>query len=134
MEVIEAIMDVKTILTIVGTCIGIVAYIIVTICAIKRKKANGEPVDITTVFDDIAGKVLTLVKEAEKNFSAVQSGGKMKLKDVLNDVKDLCATAGVAYDKTYWTNYIGKAVELINIDRKPTEKPAETPTDANKTN
>lgn len=125
---------VQAIMYIVFASVGVVAYIVTTVLAIKRKKAKGEAIDLTTVFDDIAGKVLTLVKEAERNFSAVQSGGKMKLKDVLNDVKDLCSTAGVAFDKSYWTNYIGKAVELINIDRKPAEQPTETPTDANKTN
>lgn len=127
---------VQAIMYIVFASVGVLAYIITTVLAIKRKKAKGEPVDITTVFDDIAGKVLTLVKEAERNFATVQSGGKMKLKDVLNDVKDLCSTAGVAFDKTYWTNYIGKAVELINIDRKSeetSEQTAAVSTDANKT-
>ncbi len=130
MEVIEIIMDVKTILTIVGTCIGIVAYIIVTICAVKRKKAKGEPIDVTTVFEDIASKALVLVKEAEKNYASVPNGGKLKLKDVLNDIKDLCSTAGISFDKPTWTAYIAKAVELINIDRKPAETPTETTAEA----
>ena len=123
----------QAIMYIVFASVGVLAYIVTTILAIKRKKAKGEAIDITAVFDDIAGKVLTLVKEAEKNFSAVQSGGKIKLKDVLNDVKDLCASAGVAYDKAYWTTYIGKAVELININREPAEKSVEISTDATKT-
>lgn len=124
---------VQAIMYIVFASVGVLAYIVTTVLAIKRKKAKGEPVDLTTVFNDIAEKVLTLIKDAEANFSSVQSGGKMKLKDVLNDTKDLCANAGIAFDKAYWTAYIGKAVELINIDRKPAEKPAETPTDATKT-
>ena len=109
-------------------CVGIVAYVITTVLAIKRKKANGEQVNANEVFADIAEKVIGLVKSAESAFASVNKGGALKLKDVLNDTKDLCESAGIAFDKGYWTDFIGKAVDLINIDRKP----AEASMDANK--
>lgn len=114
---------------IIFACVGIVAYIITTVLAIKRKKANGEQVNADEVVAGIAEKVIDLVKGAEKAFSSVNKGGALKLKDVLNDTKDLCESAGIAFDKAYWTDFIGKAVDLINIDRKS----AEVPADATKT-
>lgn len=114
---------------IIFACVGIVAYIITTVLAIKRKKANGEQVNADEVFADIAEKVIGLIKSAESAFASVNKGGALKLKDVLNDTKDLCESAGIAFDKGYWTDFIGKAVDLINFDRKP----AEVPADATKT-
>lgn len=120
--------NVQAIMYIVFASVGVVAYIVTTVLAIKRKKAKGEAVNANEVLAGIAGKVIELVKGAESAFSSVNKGGALKLKDVLNDTKDLCESAGIAFDKGYWTDFIGKAVDLINIDRKP----AETPTDANK--
>lgn len=120
--------NVQAIMYIVFASVGVVAYIVTTVLAIKRKKANGEKVNADEVLAGIAEKVIDLVKGAEKAFSSVNKGGALKLKDVLNDTKDLCESAGIVFDKAYWTDFIGKAVDLINIDRKP----AEAPTDANK--
>lgn len=120
--------NVQAIMYIVFASVGVVAYIVTTVLAIKRKKAKGEAVNADEVLANIAGKVIELVKGAESAFASVNKGGALKLKDVLNDTKDLCENAGIAFDKGYWTDFIGKAVDLINIDRKP----AETPTDANK--
>lgn len=118
----------QAIMYIVFASVGVLAYIVTTILAIKRKKAKGENVNADEVLAGIAGKVIELVRGAEKAFSSVIKGGALKLKDVLNDTKELCESAGIAFDKGFWTDFIGKAVDLINIDRKP----AEVPADANK--
>lgn len=123
----------QTIMYIVFASVGILAYIVTTILAFKRKKAKGEAVDIDEAIAQIGEQVMELVKGAEKAFASVTKGGALKLKDVLNDTRELCEQAGVAFDKGYWTDFIGKAVELINIDRKPEEKPAEAPTDTTTT-
>ena len=122
----------QAIMYIVFACVGVLAYIITTILAIKRKKAKGEAVDVDAALAEIGEKVIELVKCAEKAFASVQKGGALKLKDVLNDTRELCEQAGVTFDKGYWTGFIGKAVELINIDR-PEEKPAEATTDTTTT-
>ena len=72
-------------------------------------------------FEMIAGNVIEFVKNAEGAFASVKNGGALKLKDVLNDTKELCENAGISFNKGYWTEFIAKAVELINIDRKPKE-------------
>ena len=126
-------MDVKTILTIVGTCIGIIAYIIVTACAIKRKKANGETISLETVFQEIAEQAMGFISTAEVAYNALTGAtgvkaGAFKLDNVLNKIRDLCNEKGVAYDKSYWTDYISKAVELMNINKSKaeTKTPAQT--------
>lgn len=120
--------NVQAIMYIVFASVGVVAYIVTAVLAIKRKKAKGEKVNADEVLAGIAGKVIELVRGAEKAFSSVNKGGALKLKDVLNDTKELCESAGIAFNKEFWTDFIGKAVDLINIDRKP----AEVPADANK--
>lgn len=124
---------VRTIIQIVLFVIMAIAYIITTVLAFKRKKANGEKIEADEALATIAENVIGLVKSAEGAFASVNKGGALKLKDVLNDTKDLCESAGIVFDKNYWIDFISKAVDLINIDRKPAEKPAETPTDANQT-
>ncbi len=118
----------QTIMYIVFASVGVLAYIITTVLAIKRKKAKGETVNADEALAVIAGNVIELVKGAESAFSSVNKGGALKLKDVLNDTKELCENAGVAFDKGYWTDFIDKAVGLININKKPAETPTETTT------
>ena len=101
--------------------IAIAVSIITTIIQLKKKKSNGELVNADEAFEMIAGNVIEFVKNAEGAFASVKNGGALKLKDVLNDTKELCENAGISFNKGYWTEFIAKAVELINIDRKPKE-------------
>lgn len=119
----------QAIMYIVFVCVSVLAYIITTVLAIKRKKAKGDAVDVDEVLASVSEQVMGLVKGAERAFSSVPKGGALKLKDVLNDTRELCEQAGVSFDKEYWTDFIEKAVELINIDR-PEEKSTETTTEA----
>lgn len=114
---------------IVFASVGVLAYIITTILAIKRKRAKGEEVNIDELLAGVAEQVMDLIKGAEKAFAPLEKGGTLKLKDVLNDTRELCEKAGLTFDKNYWTDFIQKAVELINIDRKPEEQATETTTD-----
>ena len=120
----------QTIMYIVFTSVGVLAYIITTILAIKRKKAKGEAVDVDEVLSGISEQVMDLVKGAEKAFASLEKGGALKLKDVLNDTRELCEHAGLTFDKEYWTEFIEKAVELINYNRKTEEKSEEKTTDS----
>ena len=101
--------------------IAMAVSIITTIIKLKKKKSNGELVNADEAFEMIAGNVIEFVKNAEGAFASVKNGGALKLKDVLNDTKELCENAGISFNKGYWTEFIAKAVELINIDRKPKE-------------
>ncbi len=101
--------------------IAMAVSIITTIIQLKKKKSNGELVNADEAFEMIAGNVIEFVKNAEGAFASVKNGGALKLKDVLNDTKELCENAGISFNKGYWTEFIAKAVELINIDRKPKE-------------
>lgn len=121
---------VQAIMYIVFASVGVLAYIVTTILAIKRKKAKGENVNADEALATIASNVIELVKTAEHSFETMNKGGYQKLKDVLNDTKDLCANAGIVFDKGYWTEFINKAVDLINIDRKPAETSTEKSAEA----
>lgn len=101
--------------------IAMAVSILTTIIQLKKKKSNGELVNADEAFEMIAGNVIEFVKNAEGAFASVKNGGALKLKDVLNDTKELCENAGISFNKGYWTEFIAKAVELINIDRKPKE-------------
>ncbi len=96
---------------------GIVAYILMTVLAIKRKKASGEPVDVESTLADIAANVLRLLQEAELEITNPGSGA-AKLKKVLSATKSMCKQASVIFDKDYWTSYVNDAVELININKE----------------
>ena len=113
--------NILTIAYLVFVLLGIIASIISTVVTVKRKKAKGEQINAEEVVSDIAGKVIGLVKTAESVFSGVNKGGALKLKDVLNDTKALCENSGITFDKNYWTDFISKAVELINIARQSGE-------------
>ncbi len=119
----------------------LIAYILVAVVAIKRKKpisndvAVGETDEKTELsvwekLANIATKVIGLVGAAEEDFSTVVKGGALKLKSVLGDTKEMCEDEGVPFDKDYWTGLIKEAVDVMNQKKKG--KPAETPTDATK--
>lgn len=134
MEVIKIIMEIKDIAMIVVGCFLALLYIALLIIAIVKKRKQGQSIDIMQTMSDIAQKVLPLVGIAEINFKNVsdKKTGTLKLKDVLNDIKDMCIEKGINYDKTYWTDYVNEAVNLININKeKPTEDAVEKVTTSN---
>lgn len=131
MEVIKIIMEIKDIAMIVVGCFLALLYIAFVIIAIVAKKKQGKPIDIMQTMAEIAQKVLPLVGTAEIVYKSVsdKNTGALKLKDVLNDIKDMCIEKGINYDKTYWTDYVNEAVNLININKeKSTENAAEKET------
>lgn len=119
-------MAIKDIAILVGGCLLAVLYFVLVIRAIVKKKKSGQSVNVVQTMAEIAQKVIPLVGTAEVAFRSVsdKKTGALKLKDVLNDIKDMCAEGGVPYDKTYWTDYIKEAVNLINIDREATNETA----------
>lgn len=115
-------MDVKEIITIVSAGALAILYIVLAVIAIFKKVKSGEKInaeDITNAMAEIAKDVMPLVGAAEIAFKSVagMKTGTLKLKDVLNDIKDKCVEKGITFDKSYWTDFIQKAVELININR-----------------
>lgn len=134
MEVIKIIMEIKDITMIVVACFLALLYIALVIIAIVKKRKQGEPVDVIQAMAEVAQKVLPLVGIAEINFKNVsdKKTGTLKLKDVLNDIKDMCIEKGINYDKAYWTDYVNEAVNLININKeKSTEDAVEKVTTSN---
>lgn len=137
MEVEEIIMSIKEILWLVALCVVGLCAIITTLVAVVRfirKKKNGEPVTLESVFQEISESAMEFIGDAESAYKALTGAtgvkaGTFKLENVLNKLRDLCAEKGVSFDKTYWTDYIEKAVRLINIDRKTEEKSTETTTE-----
>lgn len=109
--------NIKEIASIVFVGVGILAYIITTVLAIRRKKANGEKVSAEDALAEIANNVLKLVMVAESAFPQ-GGGGTEKLKSVLTATKSLCKNAGIIYDKNYWVDFVEKAVDLINIKKQ----------------
>ncbi len=118
-EVIEIIMAIKDIAIIVGGCLLAILYVFLVIRAIIKKKQSGKSVNVVQTMAEIAQQVMPLVGAAEVAFKSVsdKKTGTLKLKDVLNDIKDMCAEKGITYDKSYWTDYVKEAVNLININR-----------------
>ena len=119
-EVVEIIMDIKDIAILVGGCLLAILYVALVIRAIIKKKKSGGSVNVVQTMAEIAQQVMPLVGAAEVAFKSVsdKKTGTLKLKDVLNDIKDLCTEKGITYDKTYWTDYVKEAVNLININRE----------------
>lgn len=127
-------MEIKDITMIVVACFLALLYIALVIIAIVKKRKQGEPVDVIQAMAEVAQKVLPLVGIAEINFKNVsdKKTGTLKLKDVLNDIKDMCIEKGINYDKAYWTDYVNEAVNLININKeKSTEDAVEKVTTSN---
>lgn len=134
-EVFEIIMTIKDIgILIAGIVLGVL-YLVLVCISIAKKRKKGQSVNVGQTMAEIAEKVLPLVGAAEIAFKSVsdKKTGALKLKDVLNDIKDMCAEKGAYFDKAYWTDYIKEAVKLININRELAEKPIEISTDATKT-
>lgn len=110
-------MNIETILSLVFSCVGIVAYVIVAVLAIKRKKVNVTTVDTDAAFWEIAETALGLVGTAETAYASITKGGGLKLKDVLTDIKELCEQKGISYNKSVWVNFITQAVNLLNYNK-----------------
>ena len=108
---------IKEIISLVFVAVGIIAYIITTVLAIKRKKADGEKINAEEVLASIATNVLELVGAAESMFPQ-GGGGSEKLKTVLAATKSMCKEAGIIFDRSYWVDYVEKAVKLINISKQ----------------
>ena len=129
MEVVKIIMSLKEILVIVAFCVVTVAYSITALLSyIRGKKAKVDPATVDEKFTEIASTVLQLVFDAEGAYSSVPKGGSLKSKDVLGDIKEMCVENGIAFDKSYWTELIKKAVNLINLNRKETDSETTTNT------
>ena len=134
-------MSAKEILWLVAFCVVGLYAIVASVVAVIRfihKKKNGEPVTVASIFQEIAESAMGFIRDAETAYKALTGAtgvkaGAFKLESVLNKLRDLCAEKGVTFDKTYWTDFIEKAVKLINIDREPEEKPAEAATDTSTT-
>ncbi len=122
-------MSIKEILVIVAFCVVTVAYTVTALLSYFRgKKAQVDPAQVSEVFANIAPQVLGLIFGAEGAYSSVPKGGALKTKDVLNDIKEICAEGGVAFDRNYWTDFIKKAVDLINLNRKDAKSETTTNT------
>lgn len=114
--------NISNIAYLVFVCVGICAYVITTVLAIKRKRAAGETVDLNSVYDELMGKCVTLIECAEKAYKELsdKSGikaGAFKLEYVLNRVRAACDELKVNFDSTYWTERINKLVELMNTQK-----------------
>ena len=135
-EVATIIMSIKDILLLLAICVvGLYAIITTAIAVVRfiRKKKNGEPVTIDSLFWDVVGQGMALVGETETIYKALTGAtgvktGPLKLDSVLNKVRDLCVEKNIPFDKEKWTRFIEEAVKLLNNGREelPEEKPAET--------
>ena len=115
-------MTIKDIVSIVAFCIFALAYVGMALLALFRgKKVKADPAQVDEVFSYIASNALSLIANAEQSYSSVQKGGALKQKDVMNDIKDMCADGGIRYDKEFWQGFIADAVKLINTNRKTDE-------------
>ena len=112
----------------------IIAFVIVTIAYtitallsyFRGKKAKVDPAKVSEDFTDIAIGAIDLIDIAETAFKSVSKGGTLKLKDVLNDIKEQCEERNIEFDKSYWTDFIGKAVNLLNYGRTDDKEPDDT--------
>lgn len=124
-------MSIKEILVIVAFCVVTVSYTVTALLSYFRgKKAKADPEQVNAEFSNIAAKALELIFAVEGSYSSLPKGGALKSKDVLNDIKDMCEEKQLAFDKTYWTNFVNASVDLINFKRKSEEKSSETTTEA----
>lgn len=132
-------MSIKDILFLLAICVvGLYAIVTTAIAVVRfiRKKKNGEPVTIDSLFWDVVGQGMALVGETETIYKALTGAtgvktGPLKLDSVLNKVRDLCVEKNIPFDKEKWTKFIEEAVKLLNNGREelPEEKPAETITE-----
>lgn len=114
-------MNILKIAYLVFVCCGIIAYVITTALAIKRKKAAGETVDIKTVYDELMGHCVEFIENAEKTFKEFSSSGSktgiLKLDWVLNRMREQCEFVNATFDRNYWTEHITHLVELMNYNK-----------------
>ena len=124
----------KEILVVVAFCVVTVAYTVTALLSYFRgKKAKIDPAEANKAFANIVSGVNDLVGNAESAYSSVPKGGQLKSKDVLNDIKEQCAEAGIAYDKDFWIKLIKSGVSLINLNRKDVNSETTTNTTTNST-
>lgn len=103
---------VYTIVQLVATVLSflIVVVVPVTIWLVKKVKEL-----ITTPADKMPEKVVDIwnglidyVKSAESAFTS----GTAKLDDVLKSIKLDCLSAGITFDKDYWTKAVNKVIAM----------------------
>ena len=121
------VLSIKEILVIIAFVVVTIAYAVTALLSYFRgKKAKVDPAKVGEDFTNIAKGAIELVDIAETAFKSVSKGGTLKLKDVLNDIKEQCEEHNIEFDKAYWTEFVGKAVNLINYGRESDEKSDET--------
>lgn len=101
----------------------VVAIVVVLVVKkVKAKKAKGEDFDIIDIFKEAVNEAFGFIGGAEISFAQLTNGtnakaGAFKLDNVLNKIRDLCTEKGIAFDRTYWENFIENAVSLMNIEK-----------------
>ena len=122
MEVVKIIMSIKEILVIVAFCVVTVAYTVTALLSYFRgKKAQVDPATVNEKFTEIVSTAIQLVRKAESAYSSLEKGGSLKSKDVLGDIKEMCAENGITFDRAFWTKIIEESVDLINYNRQATK-------------
>lgn len=102
-------------------------YVVITaIVAVIRKKRStieGEETESEmSVFEKIATSAIQFVGEVEKAYNNLvgdsdKKAGPMKLETVLSKLRQLCSDLDVDFDIQYWTDFINKIVDNMNIKR-----------------
>lgn len=109
----------------------ILLYVLITaiVAVIKkrRKPIVGEDLDVSedsdiSLFEKIASSAIQFIGEAEKSFNNLignsdKKAGAMKLDNVLSKLRQLCGDLDFDFDIQYWTNFVNKIVDNMNIKK-----------------
>ena len=114
----------------------ILLYVLITaiVAVIKkqRKPVVGDDLDVSddsdiSLFEKIATSAIQFIGEAEKSFNNLignsdKKAGTMKLDNVLSKLRQLCGDLDFDFDIQYWTNFVNKIVENMNIKKDDGEE------------
>lgn len=109
----------------------ILLYVLITaiVAVIKkqRKPIVGDDLDVSddsdiSLFEKIASSAIQFIGEAEKSFNNLigdsnKKAGTMKLDNVLSKLRQLCGDLDFDFDIQYWTNFVNKIVDNMNIKK-----------------
>lgn len=124
-----------TIVAWVIRCIILLYVLITAIVAVikkRRKPVVGDDLDVSddsdiSLFEKIASSAIQFIGEAEKSFNNLigdsnKKAGTMKLDNVLSKLRQLCGDLDFDFDIQYWTNFVNKIVENMNIKKDDGEE------------
>jgi hypothetical protein len=102
---------------------AIVYSVFMTICYIKKKKANNS--SATVDISEIISYAIDCIKTVESAFSNIikedAKAGEMKRFEVLSFIEHECQIKGVEFNYEFWSKFVDDTVSVMNINKLNSE-------------